>query len=212
LQCSNSNSFNSRLSNFDNQIQNFVKDFTSLIKLFDSDIQPQTLFENLTTITQLVKEREETFITKFKQQFDEIVSFSKIQPDIQEMDQKCKIFFQQNEPLPSNLKSITSHILLYLNQFDQRKKEKFNYLHLLFGTGMKPEFPLSPYAFVIFVDSLSEKIIQLHEQSKRYETEIKQLNQIVEKERIIHSNSLIVLNRQCERRILLMKQYSSKND
>jgi hypothetical protein len=83
-------------------------------------------------------------------------------------------------------------------------------LSTLFETGIKLVFPLSPYAFVIFISSIYDKILHLHETSKRYDSERLQFKRTIEKERIIHSNSLIVLNRQYERRIILLKKYFSK--
>jgi hypothetical protein len=94
-----------------------------------------------------------------------------------------------------------------LNQFEQNKINKFTQLHQLFGNGAQPEFPMTPNNFLLFIDSISGKIIQLHEQSQRIGAERKTLTERSEREKVFHSNSLIVLNRQSERRISLLKQF-----
>jgi hypothetical protein len=55
------------------------------------------------------------------------------------------------------------------------------------------EFSIIPYAFVLFIDSISDKIIQLHEKFMRYVRERKASKGIIECERIMNSNSLLVL-------------------
>jgi hypothetical protein len=120
----------------------------------------------------------------------------KIQLDIQEIEKLSNIFNQQQESLPVKIKSLTNQFSIYLKQFDQTNIERLNYLSTLFGTGLNPEFPLHPNSFVIFVSSIYDKIIQLHETSKKYDGEILQLNKISGKKRLIHSNSLDVLLKQ----------------
>jgi hypothetical protein len=47
--------------------------------------------------------------------------------------------------------------------------------------------------------------------SNRYEREIKSLKEIIEHEKLIHSNSLIILNSKDERRITLAKVIQPQN-
>jgi hypothetical protein len=101
---------------------------------------------------------------------------------------KASFLFQRPESLRLQIQSLTEHISLYLNQFDHHKINKFNQLYQLFGIRVKLEFSLNPNSFVLFVDSISEKIIQLHEKSNRYERALKDM---IEHEQNINSHSLM---------------------
>jgi hypothetical protein len=178
----------------------------------------QSYFDDLEIIQRQIEERKNNLSDKFNQQFSDFNSvfqffegFAEIQPDIGEIEQKAKFFFQQQDKtLPSKIKTLSKEILLYLNHFDQERIEKLNHLNTLFGAGSKPEFPLRPSNFVHFIYSISDHIFQHHEKSKRYEAQIKKVLDTTDKEKVIHSNTLIVLNRQCERRISLLKQFYLK--
>jgi hypothetical protein len=93
-----------------------------------------------------------------------------------------------------------------LHQFDQHKINKFNQLYQLFGIGVKPEFPLNPNSFVSFVDSISEKIVQLHDEFNICEREMRALKDLIEREQNINSHSLLILKTQNERRISLIRR------
>jgi hypothetical protein len=136
--------------------------------------------------------------------------FAEIKSNIFTLNKTAPFLFQHQNSLPQQIQSLTAHILNYFNQFSNQKFQKFNQLYQLFGIGVKPEFPLSPNSFVSFVDSISEKIIQLQDKANRYERELKSLKEIIERERTTHSNSLLVLNLQDERRISLIKQTFEK--
>jgi hypothetical protein len=88
-----------------------------------------------------------------------------------------------------------------LNQFDGHKNSNFARSYQLFGFKVQVEFPISPNAFVSFVDSISDKINQIFDKSNMDEKDITKI------ESIILSNSLVVFNKENERRALLNKNY-----
>jgi hypothetical protein len=119
-------------------------------------------------------QRIQNLSTRFGQSFDNFdsfihffESFADVQSDINKISQKTNCFFEDDDSLLIKIKSLFNHILRSLDKFDQYRNQKFNQLYQLFGIGVKPEFPISPIAFVLFIDSISDKIIKLHEKSNK---------------------------------------------
>jgi hypothetical protein len=169
---------------------------------FEPKLESFSPYQHLFRLNQIITEQKEKIqglSTIFDQSFDGfdsliqfVENFREILPNIQEINSKSHCFFKQEDSLCLKIKSLTRHILLYLNQYDQCKIHQFKCLYQLFGVGVKSEFPLSPNAFILFISSISDKILQLHEKSRRQETtERSKLKQIMEREKIIYSNSLL---------------------
>jgi hypothetical protein len=215
--------FSSNFYSFSNEIEYFVLSYSIFDDLLRVQAQMHSICQQYISptnqnqsIIQMISERDEEmkyYSNKFQHPFDNFYSFIKffeyfaeIQSDIEAIKKIANNLFEPNGSFPHQIQSLTKHILDYLNTFDSNRNQKYNQLHLLFGFGIKPSFPMTPIAFASFIDSISNKIIQSHEKSRRHEEEIKSLTAIRENEKIIHSNSLVLLNYQTERRINLVKQ------
>jgi hypothetical protein len=213
---SNFYSFSSKFEHFI-QIQSIYDDLLQIQDQTNSFSQDNiSKAHQIQSLSQMRDERDQMIhhlSTIFGQSFDNCDSiihyfgdFADIQIEMNKISEKSSCFFKQEDSFPLQIRSLTEHILLYLNTFEQGRKQKFHQLYQIFGIGVKPEFPLSPNAFVLFIDSISDKIFQLHEKSKRYEKELNSSQKIQEHEKFFHSNSLVILNNQYERRIDLIKQ------
>jgi hypothetical protein len=206
-------SLNNLILILESQIQFFSENFYSAVSHLSDFVQSNLLSDDVLSISQILLARKE----KNQIPFDFPISnydssslltdiFTQVRSNIQEINQKSNFFFQQEYSFPQKIQSLTKYILLYLDQFDENRKRKFHQLYQLFGIGIKPEFPMNPSAFVQFIDSISDKIIQLHDKSNRNEREFKSLKEIIEREKVLHSNILVVLNNQNERRISLIQK------